>query len=146
MLKSIIQNSTRRAWVLSIYRGLLTLFLLISLLDAFPEYQTVAIFAVIVFSQGIAAIQLGLVNMFTIQNALSDAADQKTRHTMLLALEPDWSRGSDFWAEVDRRMTEDNPVVEHKSAWVEIGLGLASFSKLIVIDIVVVTMALILSN
>ena len=146
MDKAAIRSATRKGLALGAYRGLLNMALLVALFHAFPEYEAVSILAVLAFSQGVAVITLAMRSLFTIQNALDDSAERKTRHAILLAADPEGSHLHEFWSEVDRRVAAEFNLPEPSPWWAQIGLTLASFAGLVAGDIAAVIFALVIAS
>jgi len=76
--------------------------------------------AVISFNQAIGALGHVITLLAEANNRLSDLAERKTRHTIILAAQRDWNPlladmppDWDFWAEVDRRV--DAELVDEES-------------------------------
>ena len=146
MNRAAYRSITRQGFALGAYRSLLTVAFLVALLHAFPEHQRVSILAVLVFGQGVAGIGLAIKAAATIQDTILDSAERKTRHTILLASDPEWRHASDFWIEVNRRV-EAEDVPDHPSPWwMQLGLTAANFAGLLAWDIAAVVFALVIAG
>lgn len=146
MDKRAINSASRGGCALVMYRGLLNTALMVALLHAFPQHAVVSILAVLVFSQGIAGVALTVRLHATIQNALDDSAERKTRHAILLAADPDWLHADGFWFEVDRRVADEIVPPEPTPWWGQVGLTIASFAGLVASDIAAVVFAVVIAS
>jgi hypothetical protein len=88
-----------------LYRSFLSIALMVAAFTAFPDKKIVVALAVLVFVQGINAVAVQQYLISATQNHLSDLAERKTRHAILLASEK-WS-GPSFWGECDSRVAQE---------------------------------------
>jgi hypothetical protein len=146
MNNATLRSGTRKAFAFTAYRALINIALLVALLHAFPGYETVSVLAVLAFLQGIAGLGLAVQFVATVQNSLADSAERKTRHTILLAADPDWLHADYFWSEVDRRVANEREVDDASPWWAQIGLTLLSFVGLLASDIACVVVAFVIAN
>ncbi|MGE0668718.1 MAG: hypothetical protein AB7O49_19350 [Sphingomonadales bacterium] len=136
----------RRGCALGLYKGALNTALMVALFHAFPDHIVVSALAVLVFSQGLAGVVFTIEATALKQNVLDDAAERKTRHTVVLAADPNWLRDSDFWGEVDRRVAKESRSQEASPWWAQTGLTLGNFASLVARDIVSVVFALAITG
>jgi hypothetical protein len=146
MDNSALRSATRKSFAFIAYRVLLNTAFLVALLHAFPDHQSVAILGYLAFVQGIAALGMSMQLTAAVQNARDDAAERKTRHTILLASDPDWQGDDQFWTEVDRRVSNENVANDASPWWAQIGLTTLSFFGFLVGDIATVFVALIIAS
>ena len=107
-ITNAIRRQTRQAYGLMIYRGLITFALLVAGFRAFPDHRTVFALSVISFGLAVSGIAEYLAMLWRVDNEIMDAAERKTRFTILVAAErvstghgiEQW----DFWQEVNERV------------------------------------------
>lgn len=141
-----LASDFRSGCAIGSYRFLLNLALLATAFHDFPDHRTVIVLALLVFSQGIAAVLVVQRITFAQQNRLDDLAERKTRHAILLASDPDRSQYH-FWTEVDRRVEEEKGPPEKSPAWwTQIGLWLFSISGYLIGDLLTVALAAVIAG
>jgi hypothetical protein len=99
----------RQAYVHGIYQWFIGLVFLFSAFSAFPEYKWPIGLGLLLFSAGVGSIVHVVRTLHETANLQADAAERKTRHSILRAAElaaggQTWIAEADFWAEVDRRV------------------------------------------
>lgn len=141
MSKAQVDSAVRSGCALTVYRVVLNVALLVVAFRTFPEYRTLLALAVLVFSQGIAAIGAAQQIVFTQQNHLDDLAERKTRHAIVLASESDRSYLS-FWSEVDRRVADEMGTASTPPRWwARVGLTIVQFMAYLLGDAVMIVTA-----
>jgi hypothetical protein len=144
--KSALRGVQRRGLAIAIYRGILNLGLLVAAFNAFPDKQVVVAFAVLVFSQGIAAIGATVNAIFVTQNHLDDMAERKTRHAILLATSDERSEFH-FWSEVDRRVAEEGGEEPQASPWwAQTGMVAGTVFMMLAGDLFTIFLALLITG
>jgi hypothetical protein len=104
-----LAKRVRQTYVQGIYQWLIGLVFLFSAFNAFPEYKWPIGLGLLVFSAGVGGIIHVVGTIYATANIQADAAERKTRHSVLRAAElaaggQTWIAEADFWAEVDRRV------------------------------------------
>lgn len=146
MSLALLRRAKGKAFALAVYRGCLTVAVLMVGFEDFPEHRAFVALAVLAFSQGIAAIGIAGAQIALSQNHLDDLAERKTRHTILLA-QTEWNGHPGFWNEVDRRVqTETESDDEDAPWWGGAGMFVLRMVGHLASDLMTIGIALVLAG
>lgn len=148
-----LQALKRNNYAVGIYRGLVGLAFLVACFNTFSSAIGPIALGYIFFGLSTEAVGLAVSTAAQAQNRLSDLAERKTRHTIVLAAqapwrdrqyEPDW----DFWAEVNRRVAEEGIDEDAPSVpwWKTLGLVLGNVALRAAIDVATIVFAAVLAG
>lgn len=108
LFKETIDRQTRNSIAFMVYRTLIGVAFLFAAFHEFPDHKGSISLGYLLLLALFEGIGITMDAHYVGQNALSDQAERKTRHAIVLAAEQSGSIDQwDFWATVERRMSDE---------------------------------------
>jgi hypothetical protein len=150
MQSSTARKAQRTIAATSIYGWGIGIAFLFVAFSSFPDHKLLIALSYLVVVQTVAALSAYIGLLFVVDNDLSDAAERKTRHAILLAAERSTSEApvhTGFWGEVDDRVAGEMQAPDEPLPWWKAGgLIAGSITARLVGDVVGIGLVAILTR